>query len=261
MSNGEGRLSRWSRLKGKGGADAREEAAVDQDRSAPSSVDTEVFPGAADLPGGIRQRVRVPAMAPLAPAPELDDDRLTRGVGYIDKADLASDGAIGMDASVDAPIVDADDLFAGIDDEELTEEQQKIVAELPAIESLTKDSDFTPFLSDGVPEFIKRRALRVLWRSDAFFGFRDGLNDYDEDYNVIHRIIDSLTGNYQVGRGHLSEKELQDMMPEEARRAFDEDDGTEAEAAEDKEGDDADLGDDPDATSEDVGDGEDDPLA
>lgn len=256
MGKGEGRLSRWSRLKGKGGADAREEAVVDRDRTAPTEV-VDGFPGAADLPGGIRQRVRVAAMAPLAPMPEEGDDRLTRGVGYVEKVDDADAGPDARVAAIDNP----DDLFAGIEEEALTAEQQKIVADLPAIETLTKDSDFTPFLNDGVPEFIKRRALRVLWRSDPSFGFRDGLNEYDQDFNVIHKIIDSLTGNYQVGRGHLSEKELQDMMPEEARRAFDEEE-TEEEIADDDAADEVDVAavdSGPEEASDDIGDGEDEP--
>ena len=70
---------------------------------------------------------------------------------------------------------------------------------------------------------MKRKALRMLWRASPFFNLRDGLNDYDEDFNIIDKVIDEMVGNYKVGRGHLSEEELRDMMPEEARRAFDED--------------------------------------
>ena len=118
---------------------------------------------------------------------------------------------------------------------ELNEEEREVVAGLPPLDSLGKDSDFTPFLRDGVPEFLQKRALRVLWRVNPFFNFRDGLNEYDDDYNVIHKIIDSTFGSYKVGRGHLSEKELQDMMPEEARRAFDDDAAEDAEVTDDAE--------------------------
>ena len=61
---------------------------------------------------------------------------------------------------------------------ELTPEEQEVVDQLPPIESLTKDSDFTPFLADNVPDFIRKRAMRALWLSDPFFGFQDGLDDY-----------------------------------------------------------------------------------
>lgn len=50
---------------------------------------------------------------------------------------------------------------------------------LPDIETLDKDSDFTPFLDARVPELLQRQALRKLWVSDPVFSMSDGLNDYD----------------------------------------------------------------------------------
>ncbi len=238
MAETESRLSRWSRLKSKGGADAREEARVVEEKSRVKTAEAEADDPFRTLPGGARVRHFVPAMAPLAPAPEDDDDHLTRGVGYTDDADdngdaaaatVAADGngeTVGTEAHASGAAEDG--LYDDIQEEEMTEEEQELVSSLPPLESLDKDSDFTPFLRDGVPEFMKRRALRVLWRVNPFFNFRDGLNDYDDDFNVIHKIIDSSFGSYKVGRGHLSEEELRDMMPEEARRAFDPDPEEEA---------------------------------
>ena len=37
---------------------------------------------------------------------------------------------------------------------------------LPDIDSLDKDSDYTVFMGEGVPEHLKRLALRKLWLSD-----------------------------------------------------------------------------------------------
>lgn len=51
--------------------------------------------------------------------------------------------------------------------------------DLPDVETLTYESDFTTFLRDGVPERLKQAALRKLWLSDAVFANLDGLNDYD----------------------------------------------------------------------------------
>ena len=68
-----------------------------------------------------------------------------------------------------------------------------VVAKLPSIDSLDKDSDFTPFLADGVPEDIARAAMRKMWLSDPVFAFRDGLDDYDEDFTIIESIAKSLT--------------------------------------------------------------------
>jgi hypothetical protein len=227
MAETEKRLSRWSRLKSKGGADDREEATVADDKVNTEIAVKKAEPEAMRLPGGVMVRNFVPAMAPLAPEPEDDDDELTRGIGHAEpdpdveideNAEPASPRELG-----DVEVFDTDAVFAGIEEEDLTEEQQEIVAGLPPVESLVEGSDFTPFLKDGVPEFMKRKALRMLWRASPFFNLRDGLNDYDEDFNIIDKVIDEMVGNYKVGRGHLSEDELRDMMPEEARRAFDED--------------------------------------
>ena len=61
--------------------------------------------------------------------------------------------------------------------------------DLPPVESLTKDSDFKAFLADGVPEELKRAALRKLWRSDPIFSIIDGLDDYDEDFRIVHKML------------------------------------------------------------------------
>ncbi|HVS56053.1 MAG TPA: DUF3306 domain-containing protein [Casimicrobiaceae bacterium] len=54
-------------------------------------------------------------------------------------------------------------------------------AELPAIESLTIDSDFVPFFKPQVDESIKRAALKQLFR-DPRFNIMDGLDTYIDDY-------------------------------------------------------------------------------
>jgi hypothetical protein len=53
---------------------------------------------------------------------------------------------------------------------------------LPAIESLTPESDFLPFLKPGVDEDLKRQALRTLFR-DPQFNIMDGLDIYTGDYS------------------------------------------------------------------------------
>jgi hypothetical protein len=65
-----------------------------------------------------------------------------------------------------------------------TAEQTPTIApeDLPEIDSLDKDSDYTPFLQEGVPEHLKNLALRALWRSDPVLANLDGLNDYDENF-------------------------------------------------------------------------------
>lgn len=55
-------------------------------------------------------------------------------------------------------------------------------AALPPLESLTIDSDFSPFMQPGVDEGLKRSALRKLLR-DPRFNVMDGLDVYIDDYS------------------------------------------------------------------------------
>ncbi len=73
--------------------------------------------------------------------------------------------------------------------------------QLPDIDSLTSESDFTPFLREGVPEALRRQALRRLWRLNPVFANLDGLNDYDQDFSDAATVIKGLKTLYQVGRG------------------------------------------------------------
>jgi hypothetical protein len=55
-------------------------------------------------------------------------------------------------------------------------------APLPPVESLTPESDFAPFLREGVEEAVKRRALKTLFQ-DPRFNVMDGLDVYIDDYS------------------------------------------------------------------------------
>jgi len=54
-------------------------------------------------------------------------------------------------------------------------------ADMPPLESLTEGSDFSPFMSPGVSDELRRHALRKLFGATRF-NVRDGLDDYDDDY-------------------------------------------------------------------------------
>jgi hypothetical protein len=54
-------------------------------------------------------------------------------------------------------------------------------ADMPPIEMLDENSDFSPFLSPGVSDSLRRQALRKLFSQPAY-NITDGLNDYDEDF-------------------------------------------------------------------------------
>ena len=71
-------------------------------------------------------------------------------------------------------------------------EEETAALDLPDIETLDKDSDFTVFMKEGVPEALKRQALRKLWRSDPVFAVIDGLDDYDDDYRTAFVVAENL---------------------------------------------------------------------
>ncbi len=191
---GKGRLARWSRLKIRDGASEAENTAARHVDALPSDdastsrkvpVGFEDLPDPANLPGGIQARNFVPPMTPLA-----DPEDSEEGEGTFEAS------------SVDST-VQMNGLALNSPELELTLEEEEAVNALPPFESLDKDSDFTPFLADNIPEFIRNRALKILWRSDPLFGFQDGLDDYAENFRVIDKLIDAATqSNYRPGQGY-----------------------------------------------------------
>jgi Protein of unknown function (DUF3306) len=75
--------------------------------------------------------------------------------------------------------------------------------DLPDIESLDANSDFTVFMRPGVPEQLRALALRKLWRSDPIFSNLDGLVEYGEDYSIASWPKEAVRTAYKVGRGFL----------------------------------------------------------
>lgn len=76
--------------------------------------------------------------------------------------------------------------------------------DMPPIESLNADSDFSGFMSSKVSEPLRRRALRKLFGS-AQFNIRDGLDDYDGDYTSFAGLGGIITADLR----HQLEVELQ----------------------------------------------------
>jgi len=70
-------------------------------------------------------------------------------------------------------------------------------ADMPPVESLTEESDFSQFLAEGVSDVLRRTALRKLFHLPEF-NILDGLNDYDEDYTKFEKLGDVVT--YQQRR-------------------------------------------------------------
>lgn len=73
--------------------------------------------------------------------------------------------------------------------------------DLPEPESLGQGGDFKRFLQEQVPQGLRNRALRHLWRLDPVLANLDGLVDYGEDFTDAATVPEGLQTAYQVGRG------------------------------------------------------------
>ena len=84
-----------------------------------------------------------------------------------------------------------------------TADEQPTVApaDLPNIDSLDKESDFSVFMQDGVPEQLRNRALRRLWRLDPAFASVDGLLEYDDDFTDAALAVEAVQTVYKIGKG------------------------------------------------------------
>lgn len=87
-------------------------------------------------------------------------------------------------------------------------------------DSLEYDSDYTRFMKSGVPESVRKRALRKLWGSNPILANVDGLNDYDDDFTDAALAVKGLlkTAHKAVG-GYLTDEEREASYSEEARKA------------------------------------------
>lgn len=100
-------------------------------------------------------------------------------------------------------------------DEEGDEEAILARYGLPVPESLKPGDDISGFMAKGVPDFLRKRALRMLWRSNPVLANLDGLNDYDEDFTSPELTQKVLATAYQVGRG-IVKKVAEDVGKGEA---------------------------------------------
>jgi len=100
------------------------------------------------------------------------------------------------------------------------EARRRLVESLPDVDSLSEESDFTAFLQKGVPEELRQRALRKLWRLNPVFANLDGLNDYDLDYTDAAAVVENLKTAYRAGKGYLTPQEADEApsAPAEGRR-------------------------------------------
>lgn len=112
----------------------------------------------------------------------------------------------GVDPDDEAPAADP----VVIDEEQLEAERSEAEANRLAAESVDLEKveygfDFSIFMKRGVPDVLRRKALKKFFNSNPVLANLDGLNDYDEDYNnPLHMVYKS---SWDVGRGFLTEAE------------------------------------------------------
>ena len=108
----------------------------------------------------------------------------------------------------------------GVDDNaslEAEAEEKPVLtdADMPDIETLNEDSDFSGFMSEGVSDELRNLALRKLFRAPVF-NIRDGLDEYDEDYTYFEKLGDIVTCDmkHQI---EMKEKKLREAEAQEAQ--------------------------------------------
>ncbi|MBS1303727.1 DUF3306 domain-containing protein [Loktanella sp. SALINAS62] len=141
------------------------------------------------------------------------------------KAEAEAEAAKHADVAAEAaqePSVDLDDL---------PEEDVLRLLNLPDPDTLKTGDDFAAFMAKAVPAYLRKRALRTLWRSNPVLACVDGLNDYDDDYRAMAMDQGPVRTSYQVGRGLL--KHIEAMAAKEDAAATQDDMIDDADAASD----------------------------
>lgn len=100
--------------------------------------------------------------------------------------------------------------------EEQTDAEILADLELPDPDTLKMGDDFSAFMAKAVPDRIRRRALRTLWRSNPVLANVDMLVDYGEDFTDAAMVVENMQTAYQVGKGML--KHVQEMARQAEER-------------------------------------------
>ncbi len=110
----------------------------------------------------------------------------------------------------------------------LAEQDEQLLCDedMPAIETLTEESDYTGFLSPNVSEELRSLALRKLFHSTAF-NVCDELDDYAEDFTSFAKLGNIITADmkYQLEEARkkleqqLSDTAETDDLPESDEQA------------------------------------------
>jgi hypothetical protein len=87
----------------------------------------------------------------------------------------------------------------------------------PDLSTLNAQSDYTPFLREGVRTEVRSAALRKLWSSDPIFSLTDGLQDYAGDFTDSATIpSEPIATAYKIGWGIAGRAAGQEHPPHPA---------------------------------------------
>ena len=90
-------------------------------------------------------------------------------------------------------------------------------ADMPAIDTLTEESDFSGFMSPGVSDELRNLALRKLFHAPVF-NIRDGLDEYDDDFTTFEKLGDIVTADMKH-QMEVQQKKLREALQQEEEDA------------------------------------------
>ncbi len=137
---------------------------------------------------------------------------MSRKEGFLDRWSRLKE--TGEAPEVEAPLIEAAEPEAPEVDER-SDEEILVELGLPDPDGLTLGDDVTGFMSKAVPDRLRRRALRQLWRTNPVLANVDGLVEYGEDYTDSAMVVENLQTLYQVGKGMFVEPEDPDEVVED----------------------------------------------
>jgi len=105
------------------------------------------------------------------------------------------------------PIVDE----ATLAEQKLEALNQLTDEDMPDIEALNEDSDFSGFMSTGVTETLRKMALQKLFHGKSY-NIRDGLDEYDGDYTSFEKLDPSVI---TCDMKHILEVEAEKLLAKE----------------------------------------------
>ena len=112
------------------------------------------------------------------------------------KLEAAREASAPVRLQTEATSVDAAPVTAPTAPADRAGEHPSAQPPLPNVESLSFDSDFTPFLKPDVEESVRREALKKLVR-DPRFNVMDGLDVYIDDYSKLDPIPPEILAQLQ----------------------------------------------------------------